>query len=91
MITSYLSSNTFFFTKSEQQALCAKLYTCFIPFRPFFIPFYTRLYINTKPITSAHRASRPVRQIKLYPPPPFLFFIPGYSITVPAKNISVAL
>ena len=54
MITINISSNTIFFTKSEQQALHAALYTRFIPFRPFFIPFYTCLYLIEKHITSLH-------------------------------------
>ena len=71
MITSYISSNTIFFTKSEQQAFRPVLYTLFIPFTPFFIPVYTRLYLKIKHINIAHTALQLFCPFKLYPSAPF--------------------
>ena len=78
MITSNISQNTIFFTKNEQCS-CTPWYktSFFIPFTPFFIPFYTllypfipfytRLYITTKHITSTHSALQPAQQNNIDP------------------------
>ena len=61
MITSNISSNTIFSTKSEQcsrsRGVTAGYKTAvFIPFMPFFIPIYTRLY-PIIPYSKKHKLS----------------------------------
>ena len=82
MITSNISSNTFFFTNSEQCSSCGFIMgyktANFIPFTPFFIPFYTLLY-PFMPYSKTHNISQQrisvLGQIQSPPSVPIFFKI----------------
>ena len=76
MITSNISSNTFFFTKSEQYTrsrggAAGYKTAIFIPFRPLFIPFYTPLYLTIKHITYTRSPFQPFLNFTYTPSPHF--------------------
>ena len=87
MITSNIFPNTFFFTKSEQCPSCGLITgyktADFIPFTPFFIPFYTTLYLTTKHIISAHSAFQPFQNFNYTLRPRFFKFIPCMQLSAP--------